>query len=320
MTVFILGVLKIIGLILLAVLGLIVLLILLVLLVPVRYQAEGAFLEKHPKGRAGGSWLLHALSVQAVYEDQFDLVIRVLGIRIGGRKKAAPEDSVEKESQAEGKVQKKDENKKEEPVVSEPVVPEPAISEPVIPEPAISEPAAEAPEARKKEDHRPKNDVPKSAEPEEKKGIFQRIRGKWESLHDKITGKLQELRQKFLDLKEKKEKLQNFLQDENNKKTLALAKRQLFRLVRHILPRRMTGWFRFGFDDPYTTGRVLTILSPFYGLYADKVKLIPVFEESVLEGELQLKGRIRIGTVLVTAGRMLLDKNFRKILKKLWKA
>jgi len=64
----------------------------------------------------------------------------------------------------------------------------------------------------------------------------------------------------------------------------------------------------------------LTYISPFYGLYADKLELIPVFEESVLEGQLQVKGRIRIGTVLMIAGRMLLDKNFRKLLRMWMKA
>ena len=83
-----------------------------------------------------------------------------------------------------------------------------------------------------------------------------------------------------------------------------------------MLPRRVKGKLRFGFDDPYTTGQVLMYLAPFYGLYARKLELIPVFEEPVLDGELYLKGKVRIGTVLVLAARMMLDRNFRSLLKK----
>ena len=297
----ILGILKVIGLILLVILGLIVLLLMLVLLVPVRYEAKGSFLEKRLKGRAGVSWLLHGLSVKAVYDGELDLVIRILGIRIGGRAKEDAEAEAEKREEAE------------------PLIPEPPITEP----PAASQPEVQEPLGHQESSeavHVPKTESRTEQESGARVRPVRRICAKLKEKIRAVREKIRGLRQKLLKLKEKKEKLQGFLQNEDNKKTLALVKRQIFRLIRHILPRRMKGWFRFGFDDPYTTGQVLMYLSPFYGLYADKVQLIPVFEESVLEGELQLKGRIRIGTVLVTAARLLFDRNFRKLLKKLWKA
>jgi hypothetical protein len=92
-------------------------------------------------------------------------------------------------------------------------------------------------------------------------------------------------------------------------------KRQGFRLVRHVFPRRLHGEIRFGFDDPYTTGQILTWISPFYGLYAGKINLIPVFEEKTLDGKISLKGRIRLGTILVLIVRVLLNKNFRRLFR-----
>lgn len=73
---------------------------------------------------------------------------------------------------------------------------------------------------------------------------------------------------------------------------------------------------KFGFEDPYAVGQVLIYASPFYGLYAKDLRLIPVFGEKILEGNLSVKGRIRIGTLLALAIRVFMDKNFRILLKK----
>lgn len=59
------------------------------------------------------------------------------------------------------------------------------------------------------------------------------------------------------------------------------------------------------------TGQVLTWISPFYGLYGRHLQICPDFLEPCLEGEWKLKGHIRLGTILLLAFRMLLDKNIR---------
>ena len=107
------------------------------------------------------------------------------------------------------------------------------------------------------------------------------------------------------------ETILSFLRNEENKKTFRLAKRQIFAVIRHILPRKSEGKIRFGFDDPYMTGQVLTWISPFYGLYGRHLQICPDFLEPCLEGEWKLKGHIRLGTILLLAFRMLLDKNIR---------
>ena len=87
----ILFILKIIGILLLAVLGLILAVTLLVLLAPVRYRLKASVLEKNPDVDLRITWLLHLLSVRARYHPKggpFDLSVRILGIRLGGRKKS----------------------------------------------------------------------------------------------------------------------------------------------------------------------------------------------------------------------------------------
>ena len=87
----ILFILKIIGILLLAVVGLIFAVMLLVLLVPVRYRLKASVLEKNPDVDVRITWLLHLLSVRVRYHPKggpFDLAVRILGIRLGGRKKS----------------------------------------------------------------------------------------------------------------------------------------------------------------------------------------------------------------------------------------
>lgn len=86
----ILFILKIIGILLLAVLGLILAVLLSVLLVPVRYRVKASVLEKRPDVDLRVTWLFHLVSVRCRYHPEggpFDLAVRILGIRLGGKKK-----------------------------------------------------------------------------------------------------------------------------------------------------------------------------------------------------------------------------------------
>ena len=124
-----------------------------------------------------------------------------------------------------------------------------------------------------------------------KKRIRQNPFQKIKVTFQRICGKLKTAEEKW-------QKLRDFLEKEENKNTFRLLKKQVIRLFRHILPGKVSGKVRFGFEDPYTTGRILTYISPFYGWYGRKIQVIPVFDEQVLEGEISLKGRIRIATLL----------------------
>lgn len=316
--------LKIFGLILLGILCLVLLVILTVLLVPIRFEARGSLYEKKPEGRVSVSWLLHILSVSAVYDGSLDTSVRVFGFRLGAHE-GNRDGTAKKEKRKKKRRSKRgagEAEEKESPETKKDAAEKAELAGQMISaekkEPAETSEktaAAEHAETEKKmaADH---EDSALKGGRRGFTGIFRRICGRIKSGIRRIRKRLQAIWQKLLDLKEKKERLQAFLENEENRATIKLAKRQAFRLVKHILPRKLEGRVRFGFEDPYTTGQVLTYISPFYGWYAGKVEVIPVFEEAALEGNLRLKGRIRIGTVLVIAGRMLLDKNFRKLLKR----
>ena len=107
-----------------------------------------------------------------------------------------------------------------------------------------------------------------------------------------------------------------FIGDEENQKTFRLLTKQIKKLFKCILPGNVKGRIRFGFENPYDTGKVLTIISPFYGLYARTLAVEPVFGEKALEGELKIKGKIRAASLLSVGLRLFMNKNFRRLLKR----
>lgn len=305
----ILLILKILGILLLVLLGLILTALVLVLFVPVRYRIQGEYKES-PRGRAAVSWLLHLLSVRFVYDGQASLTVKVLGFRLfkeqGSRREVdldfeAGEDElvhmaeigegevlVDEEEYAPGKP----ESRKDEPVGGK------QENTPEIP-PEIPP---------------PKGRLNRLAE--WLCNLFQKIKTRIVNRFKNIAGSISVMGDRLAGLAKQYEKAQAFLNNEENQKTFRLLLRQTKKFLAHLLPGKIKGRVRFGFDDPYYTGQVLAAVSPFYGFYARSVSLEPVFDEAVLEGELEVKGRIRLASLIFIGLRMLANKNFRKLLKK----
>lgn len=287
-------ILKITGFILLGILGLILALILMVLLVPLRYRAEVSYYGE-AKAKASVSWLLHIVSCKVVYDGELDVGIRIFGFRVG--KKQDAEDAASLNEQ--------------EPCESRPQELQPAQRLEEAPEQTqkeLEEEILKELEAERQEELRAGQEKARKGAPGREKKPGRKPRLKRPFSFQPICDKLKAMSRQ-------KDRVVRFLEDEENKQTFRLLWRQLKALIRHILPTDLRGKVRFGFDDPYTTGQVLTYISPFYSLYGKKFQVIPVFEEPVMEGEGWLKGRIRFGTVLILGIRVLLDQNFRKLLR-----
>ena len=125
-----------------------------------------------------------------------------------------------------------------------------------------------------------------------------------------------EIKNKLADGRKSFERMREILTNEENREVFRLLVSRGRKLFRHVRPKKIKGKLQFGFSDPYRTGQVLTAVSPFYGLYAKELELIPDFEHEVLKGEISVKGRIRMGVVLWTGIRLFLNKNFRRLLRR----
>ena len=347
MVAIVLGILKIIGILLLVLLGLILAVILSVLFVPVRYRAEAEGYGSL-KGCAAVSWFFHLISLRVSYDGETHADFRILWFHPGREKQDERTDEEEHREQEHlsGSVEKQDEIQQElrERVEATEVTGRPAPEMKRRSEMGRSEKvekvSTEAPakltreektaeEDERKEKPKPlKDPVDPGTKHAAQKSRFalsavtRRIRQFITGIKEKIRRMLRRLKgiaKKIRSGKAQWETIRAFLQDEENKTAFRLAKRQIFSIIRHVLPRKLEGKVRFGLGDPYMTGQVLTWISPFYGLYGRHVQVIPEFQETCLEGELKMRGHIRFGTLLFLGFRMLQNKNIRLWIRK-WRS
>lgn len=333
--------LKIIGFLLLAILLLLLTLLLVVLLVPVRYRGQAAFYGK-PEGSVRVTWLFHLISVKVSYQGELDLVIRLAGIRI-------LKGLLSKEEEGEDTAKKQAEEKAGEAAVppeggisakpgstSEPGM-EPGTD--AVPEPGLIQESGEEAESEillGTAELRTEDGMMGASGPDADgwddgtdrtgriSGLFCSFMSRIRGLFSRIRALAEKVKALFLGLWKKgqeadqlRRKALAFLGEEKNQKTIALAKRQVWKVIRHVLPRHLSGKMTFGLEDPYTMGQVLSAAAFLYPLYGKNFQLTPVFDTAVIEGEGKLRGRIRLASLLFPAIRVLLDRNFRKLVKQI---
>lgn len=322
-------ILKMILILLGVLLGLVLLLVLLLLFCPVRYRGRGRKDGewKDAEGELGVSWLFRGISVTASRKNGENRVyVRVLGISVEKlkawlekrkekkRKKAAEKKAVEKPDRdrthkkalsGEGSSRNSIEEVSEEEgaFLEEPPEPE------KIPEPMETpeQEGASAEEASSGEDRVPERETAK------KKGLFRRISEKLSEIRDKIKN----IRLTFNRIHDKIDWWKNYIHHPRVKAAASLVWRYAKGLLKHILPTKVWGKVTFGFSDPSVTGRVLGLLGMSFPLHKNCVAVTPRFDgETILEGEICLKGRI-YGIVLLKAAVVIyFNKNVKYAIKR----
>lgn len=322
----ILFILKILGLAVLFLLGLLLVVTLLVLLVPVRYQAEGSYYGK-VKGKVRVFWLLHILSVTVAYEKDVTLTVRLLGFRIFKPKKINEELRDAEDIMVQAMEVKGPEMAKE---AAENVKEDGGRPRDREEESHRRSEAQKEENLRRLKDQEERNHSQSRAVnefspiqpqlPPPKENPFCRLISKLKKKLFEFFMRFKLLYRRIRDTlntaKEKKEQIQAWVSDKKNQKTVKLLFRQVKKLIRHIFPRKGKGNVTFGFEDPYLTGQVLTYASVIYPFCHKHLNLYPVFDQAIFTAEGNFRGRIRIGTVLLIGTRMLLDRNFRTLLKR----
>lgn len=321
-----LGVLKVIGILLLILLCLFLLAVSTLLFVPVRYEGKASWLGR-PEGSLRITWLMRALSVRLTYDgDKSGTVIRVFGIRLGKRRS-----SKKNRTRARKKAGKAVIKTEEKPVLPDAVsnesvdteaenktVNETAVNETAENKTAENKTAGElktVPDGKTCEDDAAKTGSPS---PPVQRSFWAKIKNVFQSIKYAIQNfkfTADSICDKLVAAKDKAAWFWQFLNEEPAKKALAFIKLQCGSLFRHLKPKKFQLTLRFGFEDPAMTGQVLAAVSMFYGWYCEHVDLYPDFEQTVLEGNIYIKGRIRAFSLLIIGVKLLLNRNLRKVYK-----
>ena len=97
------------------------------------------------------------------------------------------------------------------------------------------------------------------------------------------------------------------------------ALRRILRVLKNLLPRKITGFIRFGAETPDVTGYIYGSYCTLRALYPKRIliDLVPDFENKILQAEFQVKGHFNLFMILVDALCLLFDKRLKKIKKAL---
>ena len=323
-------IIKIIGIILAALLGLALLILLLVLFVPVRYRAYGIRSSRECRAEGRVSWLLRLLSIPFSFQDgELEIRVKLLGFTIL--------DPLKEEEAFREPVQRKTEQsagKKEETAGEDSEREEvPAEENAGEADASGSFEASQADEAETSAQPASEGAGEAAAELENEAsegrffGFLRELRRFFRAVirfFMKIPRKLKNLKctfQRFCDkikrMVKRYREMKAFALDERTKAAVSLVWKQAGILLGQALPRKIRGRLHFGTEDPALTGQILGAIGIFYPLFMDNVKVEPDFEKPALEGELSLKGRLRIVTVLGIAWRLYRDKNVRYVYRRL---
>lgn len=271
-------ILKIIGMILLTILGVLILLLCTVFLMPANYLIQTKTEDgiKTLSFEAKAHWFLHLFTAYYIYKDkQSDWQVRI-GWKTFNHK--------DHESSTRSK-------EKQEDVIIEGV--------------ELSDKRNDSEEQTSANQSEAESSAETTPKPSEK----QRKTRSW---FEKIKCTILKICDKIKLFWETKEKVSSFLTDDVHVEAFKIVKTELRILARHLRPRRIRGFVRFGFEDPYRTGQVLAGLSICYPFYGEHVEIYPDFEQKILKGDLYIKGHIRMVHLASLLWRLFFNRYVRK--------
>lgn len=335
----ILTILKILGIILLVLL----VIVFSVLFVPVRYRLEG---EKSSPGwsEANGkvkvSWLLHLLHLRIQYQEKeldwecylFGVPLKKAGAAVREWKKKRRKKKVQEQKERRKKaVQQKNEPEKrtaakkkgqEKPLQIEEKTRTAAKEQKSTEKQTNPEKSkTAAPEAKKTEIETAERKQQEKEKVSDKLSRFwnrcKKIVGSILEFPGKLKKKLTNIRLTFRGFYDKIKRWRTLWNEESTLAALHFLTEKGRKLIRHVLPRKIRGSITFGCEDPALTGQILGAVAIAYPLYGKGVAVYPRFEEKILEGQLQMKGRIVVACLLWQAWKIYRNPDVRKTLKKI---
>lgn len=286
-------ILKIIGILLAVVLGIVVLLICIILFAPIRYEgrANAENSVESIKVNVKFSWVLHFISGYVNYEES-----RVhWQVRIFWKKLNVPKKELEA-SQEQTEVDEETHEEIEEKTSKKPAKAPNKRNEKKQKETGIRK--------KKDKDEQEKGGKKKNGENNKKESFFERIKYTIQTFYDKIKA-----------TKEKVGEIEAFIKDETHQSALKCIKQEVVRFLRSLKPKRLEANVCFGFENPATTGQVLAALSVLYPFYASSINIEPDFENQTLDGDVFIKGKIQLVSIVVMVWNIVIDKNVRMTYK-----
>ncbi|WP_036606278.1 hypothetical protein [Oribacterium sp. P6A1] len=133
------------------------------------------------------------------------------------------------------------------------------------------------------------------------------------SLREKTVEKFRKIPGKIENVAEKISGIKAAITDEENRKALKLIIKNTKYLLKHYRFRSLEGNLTYGSEDPASVGSAMMYLSLLYPVYGENFTIEPVFDRSVICGDMNFKGRIRLIHLLIVLIELMLNKKIRQL-------
>ena len=279
----VLHILAVIGIILLCILAFLLLLALAILFIPVRYRIQFSYLGKEAvAGRF--TWLFRVLHIPVSYRDgQISYELRVFGINLskifGRRKKKTTKDQKSKKSTQTPRKNSKTTDKTKESLEENTITEETDVS-------CLKQNIT----------------------------FFKKIKEAFQLLRD-LWRKWLRFLKKEKELAKRIRKYIAFLRDDSVSDMVCILKDNVIHLWRKLKPKKIKGYLHFGTGDPCSTGEILGVLSFLYVAGRGELRIVPEFDKACLEGEIEIRGRITVFTLLWILYKVVFSEEWDKFQK-----
>ncbi|MDO5381871.1 MAG: hypothetical protein Q4F06_04000 [Eubacteriales bacterium] len=145
------------------------------------------------------------------------------------------------------------------------------------------------------------------------KDILNKIVSKIKSLIETVINAVKKVDGARKNLENKINKIKSMVSDPANKEMVRFLWEQIKLLFKKLKPTKYNIYLHFGDEDPEKTAKVLMYLSVAYGFMGIDMDIVPEFDKKVMEGNIFMKGRITVFSILLIALRVYRNKQFRKL-------
>lgn len=142
--------------------------------------------------------------------------------------------------------------------------------------------------------------------------IFTRIGKKFDRFVLAVKDKIEAVIRKLHRMKDKTEQYKKFVRAGTTKQAFQILKQNVVLLLKHLNPTKIKGQVTYGSGDPASTGKQLGYLSLILPLYYNKIDITPDFSQKILEGDIFIKGRIRVYNILYYCCKVYFNKYVKR--------
>lgn len=335
-----LTILKVIGIILLCVLGLVLLVVLLVLFCPISYRLSAVHNEQETVANVKVGFLIIKALANFTKGEGLNYSVKALFFKIFPRGSSKEEDDgldlledyLEEHDDDDITIDIPDESDESNDSEDIPELPEPDFesdepNESLVDE-SLEDEDISIDQFLEEEDSVSENpeeefDVPDASEESEDKIPFKqkisdamdKASDKVDEVLDKADQKVDEVDKKYNDIMVKVDHVLQFLDRDYVERTLKRVLNIVKRLFGTIKPKKSKGYLHMGLKSSADTGMMLGKIAAFYPMYGRWLTIEPDFYNKVIEGEIDIKGRIYLFRVVGPVLRMALTRDFWRTYK-----